>query len=101
MQTVELKVDGMTCGSCVKAASHALGLVPGVEAVDVRLDSGTASVRGADVAAHVPALLAALAGAGYQARVAAGNSEAASEHRARRGGCGTTRPAGGGCCCGH
>lgn len=100
MEAVELKVDGMTCGSCVSAASRALAAVPGVEAVDVRLDSGTATVRGAEVAVHAPALLSALAAAGYPARVAAGSAESASA-AARRGGCGAARPAAGGCCCGH
>ena len=99
MEAVELKVDGMTCGSCVKAVSRALGGVPGVEAVDVRLDDGTATVRGRDVVGHTQALVAALAGAGYQARVA-GEPQAASA-KPVAGGCGSGsgRAAGGGCCC--
>lgn len=101
MEAVELKVDGMTCGSCVKAAGRALRAVPGVEAVDVRLDSGTATVRGAEVAAQVPALLAALSAAGYPARVDSGSTQPVSAQPARRGGCGTGRPAASGCCCGH
>ena len=99
MEAVELKVDGMTCGSCVKAASRALGGVPGVEAVDVRLDNGTATVRGRDVAGHTQALVTALAGAGYEARVA-GEPQAASA-KPVVGGCGSGRAAGGWCCCGH
>lgn len=98
MQAVELKVDGMTCGSCVKSAGRALSTVPGVENVDVRLETGTATVRGIDVAARVPDLLAALADAGYEASLATAGSAAAKP--APSGGCGSGR-SGGGCCCGH
>lgn len=101
METIELKVDGMTCGSCVKAATRALSTVPGVDSVDVRLAEGAATVRGDGVAGQVQAMLAALTTAGYHARVAGAASGAASAPVAR-GGCGTGRAAGGGgCCCGQ
>ena len=46
MQTTELKVDGMTCGSCVASVTKALKRVPGVQDVEVDLGSGIARVRG-------------------------------------------------------
>jgi copper chaperone len=100
MEAVELKVDGMTCGSCVKSASRALSAVPGVESVDVRLADGAATVRGNDVAAQVQAMLAALAAAGYEGRPADAASASVAKPQAR-GGCGTGRSDGGGCCCGR
>lgn len=96
METVDLSVDGMTCGSCVQAAKRALSRIPGVESVDVRLEEGAATVRGQGIAAQ--ALVAALAEVGYPARLA---SAAAQEGRRNApGGCGSGR-ASGGCCCGH
>ncbi len=44
---VKLKVDGMTCGHCVKAVTKALGAAPGVERVrEVSLARGEALVEG-------------------------------------------------------
>jgi len=98
MEAVELKVDGMTCGSCVKAATRALSAVPGVDSVDVRLADGAATVHGDQVAGQVRAMLAALSAAGYDAHVAQTATRAASTPAARA--CGSGRAAGGGCCCG-
>lgn len=98
MDTVELSVDGMTCGSCVQAARRAVARVPGVESVDVRLQEGAATVRGEGVAARAQAIVAALTEAGYPARVSP--AAAAAAPRSAAGGCGSGR-SGGGCCCGH
>lgn len=68
MEAVELKVVGMTCGSCVKAATRALSAVPGVDTVEVRLDTGVAMVRGQDLSTRVQEMVAALEAAGYQAQ---------------------------------
>lgn len=100
MEAVELKVDGMTCGSCVKSASRALSSVPGVESVDVRLADEAATVRGNDVAARVQAMLVALAAAGYEGRLAEATSASVPKPQAR-GDCGAGRSDGGGCCCGR
>jgi copper chaperone len=100
MEALELKVDGMTCGSCVKAATRALSAVPGVDSVDVRLTDGAATVRGDQLAGRVHALLAALSAAGYDAHVAQTATRPALTPAAR-GGCGSGRAAGGGCCCSH
>lgn len=98
MDTLELSIEGMTCGSCVQAAKRALSRVQGAEYVDVRLQDGTATVRGEGVSAVSPAFLAALAEAGYPGRVSQSGS-AAKPHTAA-GGCGSGR-SGSRCCCGH
>lgn len=100
MQTTELKVDGMTCGSCVKSVTKALGRVPGVQDVEVDLGSGIARVRGERAAHQVPELVAALNEAGYEAHAASG---AQATHRHSGGGCGagadaTSKARRGGCC---
>ena len=48
-QSVELQVDGMTCGGCVKRLTSQLETVAGVEAVEVTLSPGKAAVYGADL----------------------------------------------------
>jgi copper chaperone CopZ len=102
MQTTELKVDGMTCGSCVASVTKALKRVSGVQDVEVDLGSGIARVRGEHGAHQVPELVAALDEAGYQAGAATGAPAAQHQHPA--GGCGSGAGAGakgrGGCCCG-
>ncbi len=45
METVDYKVQGMTCGHCVKAVTDEVSAVPGVESVKVDLDTGTLSVQ--------------------------------------------------------
>ena len=39
-------VNGMTCGHCEAAVSGEIGKVPGVQAVNVELDSGRVTVTG-------------------------------------------------------
>lgn len=101
MQTTELKVDGMTCGSCVASVTKALKRVPGVHDVEVDLGNGIARVRGEHAAHQVPELVAALGEAGYEAGASTG-APAAHQHSA--GGCGAGAGAAakgrGGCCCG-
>ena len=46
-ETIELRVDGLTCGGCVKSLTSGLESVSGVEAVDVVLDTGSTRVYGA------------------------------------------------------
>ena len=57
-------ITGMTCGHCVAAVTKELEALDGVDAVQVSLDRGAATVVGdADDAA----VLAAVAEAGYEA----------------------------------
>jgi len=100
MDTIELKINGMSCGSCIKSVTRALQRVPGVSAVEVDLDRGTARVNGDAQATN--AMLAALQAAGYDAAPLGGSADAAKVH-ARHGGGGGCGSAGGahksGCCC--
>jgi LemA protein len=59
MKTIELTVEGMTCGSCVKHVKQALQAVPGVVHVEVDLLSGRAKVQG-DLQVGSTSLIAAL-----------------------------------------
>ena len=66
---IKLKVTGMTCGHCEQAVNKALSVVPGVERViEVDQNKELAVVEGQ---ADTAALIAAIAGEGYQAEVAA------------------------------
>ena len=42
-RTIELSVDGMTCGHCAMSVSEELSEIPGVKNVDVILNSGATS----------------------------------------------------------
>jgi Cu+-exporting ATPase len=67
-RSLQLHIDGMTCASCVSRVEKALKQVPGVLAASVNLATETAEVSVAGSAAMLPALMAAVAKAGYQAR---------------------------------
>jgi copper chaperone CopZ len=78
MDTIELKIKGMSCGSCVSSVTRALQQVPGVDTVDVDLERNTARVSGN--AQATPAMLAALAAAGYEATPLSASASARTEH---------------------
>ena len=66
MSTVELQIQGMTCGGCVKAVQNVLGRVPGVEVVDLGI--GRAVLRfGSGWDGSVEPVIAAIARAGFTA----------------------------------
>ena len=66
MNETELKVEGMTCSSCVRHVREALQGVDGVLGADVELDGGRARVRHTAKATRA-ALVAAIEDAGYLA----------------------------------
>ncbi len=66
MNSLRLKISGMTCASCVRRVEKALLKQPGVVSAAVNLATETASVALQDGAATAP-LLAVLAKAGYPA----------------------------------
>jgi copper chaperone len=68
MSTIELNVQGMSCGSCVKHIKEALTPLAGVEAVEVDLPTGRVRVAGTP---DLAMLLTTLDAAGYPAQVAA------------------------------
>ncbi|MBN8507015.1 MAG: heavy-metal-associated domain-containing protein [Burkholderiales bacterium] len=98
MQTTELKVDGMTCGSCVASVTKALRRVPGVQDVEVDLGSGIARIRGEHAAHQVPELIAALGEAGYGAGPATAAPATHRQHPAGGCGAGSATKGRGGCC---
>jgi copper chaperone CopZ len=61
-----LRITGMTCNNCVRHVDKALRALPGVTAVEVSLPEQTAKIVHED-ATPVPALLAAVESAGYEA----------------------------------
>jgi copper chaperone len=67
MTETSLRVTGMTCGNCVRHVTEALRGVPGVSAVDVALAEQRARVLHDPARAPVPALIAAVEAAGYEA----------------------------------
>jgi copper chaperone len=67
MAEINLKIDGMHCGSCVRRASQALAAVPGVVVNDVRV--GSARLTATEEPAPVELAIAALAKVGYKAQL--------------------------------
>jgi len=45
METVTIKVTGMTCGGCVKSVTNVLQALPGVKRAEVSLENGEARVE--------------------------------------------------------
>jgi copper chaperone len=71
MTRVTLKVDGMTCGHCVKAVTQALEDLDGVHDVHVDLAGGTAQVDYDEALVTARELESAVLDEGYAAEVAA------------------------------
>ena len=62
MQTLELKIDGMTCGGCVNSVSRVLKAQAGVD--DAQVELGRAVVRFDPAVADAGKLRAAVEDAG-------------------------------------
>jgi copper chaperone CopZ len=67
MSEFTLRIENMHCGSCVKRVSQALASTQGLEVKEVRV--GAARVRSNSEPAAVDLAMAALAKAGYPARL--------------------------------
>ena len=65
MEKITLKVEGMSCGHCVKAVNDALAGIPGVTDVNVSLQDGTASFNHDPSLAPLDAIKAAITEEGY------------------------------------
>lgn len=63
-ETIELKVDGMTCDGCERSVGNALGRVEGVTSVEADHSTGMVTVI-ADRPVPRAALESAVHGAGY------------------------------------
>lgn len=95
MNTIDLEVQGMSCGSCVNHVTRALKPISGVTDVAVDLESGHVRVSGSFDDGAEP-LISALANAGYAAKITVATASASSSN-----GPATHPNAGrGGCCCG-
>ena len=91
METINLAVSGMTCGSCVKHVEKAIHAIEGVEKVEVDLDSGSVKVD-ASSSQSIQAIIAALDEAGYPAQV---TSDSTNQTKVQRRSC----RSGSSCCC--
>ncbi|SEA57466.1 MULTISPECIES: heavy-metal-associated domain-containing protein [Acidovorax] len=95
MSTMDLQVEGMSCGACVKHVTQALQPLAGVRGVEVDLSSGLVRVSGELAQGSAP-LLVALRDAGYPAKlatdastpVATSQPKASGCHNGGAGGCG-------------
>jgi copper chaperone len=68
METTVLKVDGMTCGGCVRSVGNVLKAVPGVTSAEVSLKKSEVKVTFDPAVANQAALRKAIEEAGYEAR---------------------------------
>ncbi len=80
---VDLRIEGMTCASCVAKVESALRSVPGVESARVNLATETASVQ-TTVPSDPQPLVRAVQAAGYDAVPAARGADAGIERRAEQ-----------------
>ena len=69
MKTVVLKVDGMTCGGCVKSVTRVLEGQKGVSKVEVSLEKANATVEFDETVIDADELADAVEDAGYDAQV--------------------------------
>jgi copper chaperone len=69
MTQATIDIQGMSCGHCLNAVNRALAALPGVEIESVRM--GRADVRFDEKVTDAARLEAAVADAGYQAKVRA------------------------------
>lgn len=64
-QTASYRIGGMTCEACAKHVEHAVQQLPGVQAVTVSYDQGTAQVRFDAVKSPAAQVAQAINGTGY------------------------------------
>ena len=67
METVTMKVGGMTCMGCVSSVTRVLQALKGVNEVEVSLQEAKATVKFDPALADREALRAAVEGAGFDA----------------------------------
>ena len=70
MTTATIEISGMTCGHCVAAVERALRGETGVQEASVDLNSAAAQVRYDEGQTRPEALLRAVEGQGYTAKLA-------------------------------
>jgi copper chaperone len=67
METIVLKVAGMSCGGCVKSVTNVLQELPGVSKAEVSLEKGEAKVDFEAGKVTREAMAQAIADAGFEA----------------------------------
>ena len=67
MNEVTFKVEGMTCGGCVRSVTGVLKGLPGVEDAQVSLEAAAAKVRFDPAKVTVDAMRSAVENAGFDA----------------------------------
>ena len=67
MQTLTLKIDGMTCGGCVKSVTKVLENLEGVEKAEVSLENANAIISFDESKIQPAALIEAVEEAGFDA----------------------------------
>ncbi|XXQ67384.1 heavy-metal-associated domain-containing protein [Neisseriaceae bacterium B1] len=67
METITLKIDGMTCGGCVNSVTRVLSETAGVANAQVDLQSGTAVVQFDAAQTNAAALVGVVEEAGFDA----------------------------------
>jgi copper chaperone len=65
MHTSSYAVTGMTCGHCVASVTEEVVEIPGVESVDVALETGAVTITSAELVDRA-AVQAAVEEAGYR-----------------------------------
>jgi copper chaperone len=68
--TATFVVNGMTCNGCVRSVTNAIRQAPGVASVDVSLGEKRATVEYDPASGSPAAIVAAIEGAGFEARAA-------------------------------
>jgi copper chaperone len=68
MTTATVPVAGMTCMGCVNSVTKALNAVPGVNKVEVSLESNQATVTFDESKTNVDAVKTAIEDAGFEAQ---------------------------------
>lgn len=71
MSEVNLRIDGMHCGSCIRRVTRSLQAIPGAEVAEVRLGAARVEVPGSVGAddSLMDSLIAGLGKAGFSAHV--------------------------------
>ncbi len=67
METVTIKVTGMTCGGCVKSVTNVLQALPGVKRAEVSLEKGEARVEHESSSVGREEMMRAVTDAGFDA----------------------------------
>ena len=66
METVTLKITGMTCGGCVNSVRRVVAALSGVNAVDVSLERAEATISFDPAQSNAADFKNAIRGAGFE-----------------------------------